>query len=349
MTMRRKRIAVVGPIYGGSVSVAECAARALDRLGHDVVYVDSTGHKPVLDGIRQGSDPEPVRTRMMGLFLEMVRGQVREATREAGVDVALYLAQAPVLRDEDLDDLRRAGVPTIFWFVEDRTMFGYWRGLVGRYDHFWTFQAGGFVAELKALGQRFADFVPLGADPELHHPIEVDVTYPISFAGTPYPNRVALLRGLADLPGLHLFGPDWSRDDALRSHVAVDGPVPYGELPRLFAASLINLNLSSAVDPAAFAARKDWVNPRAFEICATGGFQLAEALAPIDEFFEPGREVVLFEGAAEARELCARYLADEPARRAIAAAGLRRALADHTYDRRLEAALERAAAVDDRL
>jgi spore maturation protein CgeB len=223
--------------------------------------------------------------------------------------------------------------------------------MVGRYDHFWTIQGPGFAAELRALGQRFADHVPLAFDPEVHRPPDTPAGPPIdvSFVGSAYPNRVVLLRALADVPGLLVFGPGFARDPVLRPLVAHDGTVPYDRIPALFAASRINLNLSSAVAPEAFDRPKDFANPRTFEIAGCGGFQLAEALSPVGEFFTPGAELVTFADAAEARDRIAHFLAHPDQRAAIARAGHARALQAHTYDRRLGDALARAAAADPRI
>lgn len=347
----RRRIAVVGPLTGGSLSIAENAVRALRRLGHEVTYVDNTRHMPVLQAIAASQDPPAVRDRMRDAFLDMVRAQSRQATAAARPQVALFLAQAPVMRDEDVAELRAADVPTIFWFVEDRHVFSYWRGLGDRFDHFWAIQPDpAFAAELRAQGQRFVDHVPLACEPPLGPPPAGDGPTPVvGFVGSAYPNRLRLLTQLADLPALQLYGPGWSAVPALRPRIAHDGLVPYHQLPELFRASAINLNLSSAVSAAEFDRPKDFVNPRAFEICAAGGFQLAEALSPLERFFVPGEELVTFRGADEARAKIAHYLADANDRQRIARAGQRRALAEHTYDQRLGAALERAAARDPRL
>ena len=346
------RIAVVGPLTGGSVSVAECTVRALRRLGHDVRYVDNTGYMSVLSAIQQGADPEPLKSRMVDQFLDLVRRESRQATAAARPQLALHLAQAPVMRDEDLEDLRRADVPTVLWFVEDAGIFTGWRETVGRYDHFWTIQGDGFVEQLLALGQRFADHVPLACDPDRHHPRQGPelerYRCDVSFVGSHYPNRVQLLQRLKTTPGLQIYGPGFARQ-GLAPQVRLDGTVPYEQLPLIFSASRINLNLTSAVLPAAFQTRKDFLNPRAFEICGCAGFQLIEDLAPVQPFFEPGQEVVTFDGVDDARDKIAYYLAHDDERLAIAAAGHRRAHAEHSYDRRLGAALARAADRDPRI
>ena len=85
------------------MSVGENALRALRRLGHDVHYVDNTGHFPVLQAIRHSADPPAVKQRMLEGFLDQLRQQTRQATLSARPQLVLYLAQAPVLRIDSGD------------------------------------------------------------------------------------------------------------------------------------------------------------------------------------------------------------------------------------------------------
>jgi len=355
-----RHVAVVGPVVGGSLSIAESSVRALRNLGHQVTFVDNRGYAPGVRAIEAAPvDDAAKASARTDLFL-LAADATRRALRAARPQLALFLAQAPVLRDGDLDDLRAAGVPTVFWFVEDFRVFTYWPAAVRRFDHLWTIQRGELHQRLADAGHPSFDYVPTACDPELHRRYGPEETRPytaqVSFAGSGYPNRrqlMAALRARGDLDdvGLRLWGPRFAREPALVPWVAAgaDGELPHATLARIFAASAINLNLSSSIAPETFAVPKDLVNPRTFEIAGCGGFQLADALIPVAEFFEPGREVEVFAGIEEARDKIRYYLAHAPARQAIADAGHRRAHADHTYDRRLGAALARLAARDDRL
>jgi spore maturation protein CgeB len=361
-------IAVVGPISGGSLSIAESAVRALRRLGHRVTFVDNQGYAPALKAIDGATADERARANArVDLFL-VASDATRRALRDARPQLVLYLAQAPVVRDSDVDDLRAANIPSVFWFVEDFRVFTYWPSAVRRFDHVWTIQRGELHQRLAAAGHRSFDYVPTACDPELHRPYPPDETRAyaasVSFAGSAYPNRRKLLAELIGLgiepdepvtPGapapFRLWGPRFAREPALAaaSAAGLDGELPHATLARIFAASAINLNLSSSAAPETFAVAKDLVNPRAFEIAGCGGFQLAEALIPVGEFFDPGREIEVFTSVAEARDKIRYYRAHESQRRAIAEAGHRRAHAEHTYDRRLAAALARLAKRDDRV
>lgn len=364
-------IAVVGPVVGGSLSIAESCVRALRRLGHRVTFVDNQGYAPACKAIEAAPVGDAARaSARVDLFL-LAAEATRRALREARPGLALFLAQSPVLRDSDLDDLRAADVPSLFWFVEDFRVFTYWPAATRRFDHVWTIQRGELHQRLAAAGHPSFDYVPTACDPELHRRYLPEETRPyaaaVSFAGSGYPNRRQWLAALSGLglaggstdgvtgeaagAGLRIWGPRFSREPALAAAVAAgfDGELPHATLARIFAASAINLNLSSSIAPETFDLPKDLVNPRTFEIAGCGGFQLADALIPAGEFFEPGREIELFTTLEEARDKIRYFLAHEPARRAIAEAAFRRAHAEHTYDRRLGEALARLAARDGRL
>jgi spore maturation protein CgeB len=347
-------VAVVGPVVGGSLSIAESCVRSLRRLGHRVTFVDNRGFAPTLQAIEAlPIDDAAKATARTDLFL-VAGDATRRALRQARPTLALFLAQAPVLRDADLDDLRADGVPTVFWFVEDFRVFTYWPAAVRRFDHIWTIQRGELHDRLAAAGHPSFDYVATACDPELHRryaPQETQAyTAPVSFAGSGYPNRRQFLIGLRDL-GLRLWGTRFSREPALAACAAAgfDGELPHATLALIFAATTVNLNLSSSIAPETFDVAKDLVNPRTFEIAGCGGFQLADALIPVAEFFEPGREIEVFTGVAEARDKIAYYQSHAAERQAIADRAYIRAHAAHTYDHRLGPALQRLAARDDRV
>ena len=75
-------------------------------------------------------------------------------------------------------------------------------------------------------------------------------------------------------------------------------------------------------------------NMRLFEGTGVGSCLLTDWKANIRDLFEPDSEVVTYRSAEECVEKARYLLAHEDERRAIAAAGQRRALRDHTYERR---------------
>lgn len=101
------------------------------------------------------------------------------------------------------------------------------------------------------------------------------------------------------------------------------------EMYRVLAGARIVLNRHIAV-------ADDYANNmRLYEATGVGTMLLTDAKANLGEIFEPGREVVTYETAAELADLIEHYLRHEGEREAIASAGQRRTMRDHGYDTRM--------------
>ena len=87
-------------------------------------------------------------------------------------------------------------------------------------------------------------------------------------------------------------------------------------------------------------------NMRLFEATGVGALLLTEAADNLGELFAPARGGRLHERRRPGRARRSHYLAAEDERVAIAAAGQRRTLAEHTYGRRIA---ELAAMLEERL
>lgn len=72
------------------------------------------------------------------------------------------------------------------------------------------------------------------------------------------------------------------------------------------------------------------------KIFFVGGFQLSDYINGMEEHFEIGKEIVVFESPQHFRELAEYYLKHESERKAIAEFGHNRAVGDHTYEQRLK-------------
>jgi spore maturation protein CgeB len=81
-------------------------------------------------------------------------------------------------------------------------------------------------------------------------------------------------------------------------------------------------------------------NLRLFEATGVGTLLLTDAKSDLHEIFDPTEEVVTYSSAAACAEALDYFLSHETERAAVAAAGQRRTLRDHTYARRIGELLE---------
>lgn len=158
----------------------------------------------------------------------------------------------------------------------------------------------------------------------------------ICTAGNLYAYRVALFQKLAhhNLKVWGLPAPLWLKLGALEGAVQNEW-VALANKVRAFRGAKIVLN---TLNPSEI-----WgTNVRTFEICGAGAFQIVDDRPGLAQLFEPGREVVTFDDAADLAAKVDHYLADAQARAEIAAAGHARAKRDHTYKVRLPLLVETA-------
>lgn len=252
----------------------------------------------------------------------------------------LALAQAP-LSPETIKRLKGLGAPVAFWFVEDYRTLKYWSAVAPHYDYFFCIQKGRFLDELQKAGAPYAAYLPQAADEWTHCPLTLSAEdmakygADISFMGAGYPNRQKFFAGLLDTP-LKIWGTEWNLATPLGARVVnANRRLAPEEYVKIFSASRINLNLHSSltypgVDPVG-----DFLNPRVFEIAACGGFQLVDEREYLPEMYDVGREIVTYRSLDDLRGKIDHYLKSPDERSAIAEAGMRRTLAEHTFTHRM--------------
>jgi spore maturation protein CgeB len=347
----RLDIAVVPPLYGGSLPVARACARALRALGHRVRDLDLEPFWPAYQALMRSTGDLRLQRAGETLRQGLVRivGELLLAGFELNPpDLVFALAQAPLDADT-LARVGRLGIPRALWFCEDFRVMRYWPGLARAYDVIFHVQPGAFDAPLREAGG-FGHPLPMAFDPELHRPVALTAderaryASELSFVGAAYHNRVQFLPALVPL-GLRIWGTGWPAIPAFADCMPEPNQHQSSEASnRIFNASKINLNLHSSpwadgVNPVG-----DYLNPRTFELAGAGAFQLVDQRSALAGAFEPGAELETFCDLDECRRKIRHFLTHPAEREAIAAAGRRRALAEHTYAHRMGEALRVLAA-----
>lgn len=117
---------------------------------------------------------------------------------------------------------------------------------------------------------------------------------------------------------------------------SIHGPVPDPALDALFRRSRINIGITRMLGEDPNRPGVNQVKLRDFEVPFAGGFHLVEESEDHSALFEVGREIETWRTPAELIDKISFYLANEPLRASIAAAGRRRAAAEHTWKHRFD-------------
>ena len=343
MTSGPLRILVVLPMYGGSLPIGRYCARALTELGHTVRVFDAPALHPAFTGLSQ-LDLTPARKSALEAdFLQVVAKAIWAQAEELEPQFVLALAQAP-MSQRLLQRLRRAGVRTAMWFVEDYRIFTYWQAYAPLYDIFAVIQKEPFLSELAAIGQPHALYLPLAALPEFHRPLVLspaeqrEYGSDIAFLGAGYPNRRVAFRPLAGRD-FKIWGSDWEGENLLARNIQRGGSrIGEEESVKIYNAARVNLNLHSSVSAKDIVSHGDFVNPRTFELAGMGAFQLVDRRSLMDGLFAPD-ELATFDTPEEFYQKIDYFLAHPEEREAYARRARERVLAEHTYEQRMETLL----------
>ncbi len=134
--------------------------------------------------------------------------------------------------------------------------------------------------------------------------------------------RKKYLSAIGERFGLNLYTKD---PNVKMQGVKNFGPVDYAsEMPRVFAGSKINLNIS-------LRSITSGIPLRCMDIMAAGGFLLTNYQADLLRHFEPGVDFVYYDSLEDCLNKIEYYLANEEERKAIALSGQRKVKDQHSF------------------
>jgi spore maturation protein CgeB len=342
---------LVSAYWNGAATYYRGILRALAERGHRITFYepdafDRQRHRDI-------DDPPWAAVVVYPPTLQAV-GQVLERARDADLVVkASGVGVHDELLEHSIAELRGPRRLVAFWDVDapatlDRCAKNPsdpFVALVPRYDLVLTYGGGQPVVDAYTrLGARSTTPIYNALDPTTHHPAPPDPQYAadLAFLGNRLPDRERRVDELffaaaARLPGRRciLGGAGW--DDKARpanvdylGHVRTTDHNAFNSSPRC----VLNVSRDS------MAAYGFSPATRVFEAAGAAGCLITDAWRGIEQFLEPGSEVLVARSGAE---VAAHVEATSPERaRAIGERARRRVLAHHTYAHRaadVEAAL----------
>ncbi len=321
---------------------------SLAALGHEIIefrydLVETFRH---LDPARPGHAAFIATNRPK--LSESLLVQIREAHAAAPIDLFFSYFYDACVESAAIDAIRALGIRTVNWFCNASYQLQLVSAISPHYD--WCLVPEKFrLEDYRALGAR-PIYCQEAANPRAYHPCAVPLEYDVAFAGQCYADRPEIVRRLlAEGLDVRVWGAGWEYQVAPRPRnplrrwfgrprglpaECAGGILSDAGLVELFSRARINLGFAAVGETHAKGARITQVRLRDFEVPMSGGFYLAEHSDELAEFFTPGVEIETWRTREELRDKCRHYLRDEDARRRIAAAGLARARAEHTWEHR---------------
>jgi spore maturation protein CgeB len=341
MSALHPKIGVLGPIQGGTIPTGLYTYNALLRWGQRTRRLDMSGFNDGFNLFDQFLSTDVRKGLMRNSYVEMLSQLLLESFNEKPVDILICMAQAPIT-PRVLTELRRRGVITVLWFVEDYLRFTYWREMAQFYDFIFTIQKGECLSAIKNAGAGEVHYLPTACDPYLHAPMKLTDEdrkkwgSPVSFVGAGYHNRQQMFASLANYP-FKIWGSEWPLCKPFDRMVQEESRrIAPEEYIKIFNATEVNLNLHSSMERDGVEPNGDFLNPRTFELASCGAFQLVDERLLLKEAFDVGTEIVTFKDLPDLRDKIDYYMAHPREREEINQRSRARVLKEHTYDKRIE-------------
>jgi spore maturation protein CgeB len=113
-------------------------------------------------------------------------------------------------------------------------------------------------------------------------------------------------------------------------------PLSDAEMILAYSRSKISLGFSSVGETHLDGERITQVRLRDFEAPMCGSFYMVEYMPELEEFFEVGKEIVCYTDPDDLADKCRYYLEHDADRERIRLAGHKRAIKDHSWQKRFE-------------
>jgi spore maturation protein CgeB len=328
--------------WNGAATYYRGIYKNLSRLGHEVTFAE-----PDIYNRQQNRDCAEIDYATVRVY-ETPRDL--DTVLSEACDSDLIIKHSGVGADDDLleAELLRCGsdaTRVAFWDVDapatlarvEQNPRDPFRELVPEYDFVFTYGGGDPVVEqYTALGAQNCIPIYNALDPDTHHPVAPDSKFKcdLAFVGNRLPDREArveqfFLAAAEKAPEFQflLGGEGWGSRN-LPSNVRWIGHVgtDLHNVINCSARMVLNINRESM-------ARTGFSPPtRVFEAAGAAACLITDAWTGVEQFFEPGREILVAHGADD----IVGYLREiSPAdAHGIGSAMHRRALRDHVYESR---------------
>src|SRR3954452_9913359 len=335
---------LVSAYWNGAATYYRGVLQALATKGHRITFYEPNAYDRQLH--RDIPDPDWARVVVYPATEDGVEHALEKARNSDLLIKASGVGAFAALLEARIPPLKRPGAIAAFWDVDapatlDRIAADPadpFRALIPEYDIVFTYGGGPpVVSRYTEFGARLCVPVYNGLDPATHHPAAPDPRFAcdLGLVANRLPDRERridefFLSVASELRRKRfvLAGAGWG-DKTMPANVRYVGHLYTADHNAFNASALAILNVSR--DSMATCGYSPAT--RVFEAAGAGACIITDSWEGIGVFFEPEREILVAASGPEVAEHLAR-LTPEQARR-IGEAARARALAEHTYARRV--------------
>jgi spore maturation protein CgeB len=258
--------------------------------------------------------------------------KVAIAHAEKRIDIFFGYLSGRLVLPHTVKAIRMMGIPTLNISLDDRDFMGrleltgYSRmvEIAHAFDLCWT-SVEDAIPDYQRVG---ADpiYLPEGANPKIHRPLDLPKDIDVSFVGQCYGYRPKVIQYLSNHGiNVEVFGQGWP-----------NGEISLEKMVEIYNRSKINLGFAGVGT-----SEIKCLKARDFEVPMSRGLYLTEYHRELENVYEIGKEILCYRTLDELLELINYYLSHPDEAEQIREAGYRRAISEHTWVKRFEVAFEK--------
>ena len=336
---------LVSAYWNGAATYYRGVIKNLHQLGYRTTFFEPDAYER-----QQHRDMEPPEWCKVVVYNNSNEAALQAIQQAKNFDIVVKASGVGVfdeLLERELVRRRQAGQVIIFWDVDAPATLGRmddnahdpFREMLPYYDAVFTYGGGQPVIDrYTAFGAQQCVPVYNALDPDTHHPAEDNKRFQadLGFLGNRLPDREArveefFLRAaeLAPEKEFIIGGSGWESRD-LPDNVKHLGHVYTAEHNSFNCTPLAVLNISRE----SMASNGFSPATRVFEAAGAGACLITDFWEGIENFLEPGEEVLVAHNGAEVAEMLQKLTPERAT--TIGEAARKRVLAEHTYAQRAE-------------
>lgn len=324
---------------------------SLNRCGHDILYFDFAS-------LMQKTSRAAMNRRLA------------EVAKSEKHDLVFVFLAGDELDMEVISGISRQGnAPTVNWFADDHWRFEHYSRLWAPCFNYVVTTASSAVPKYEAMGYANAIKSQWAANHFMYRKLDLPLKYEATFVGQPHGDRRYQVKRLRDAGiDVRCWGSGWEQGRLTQEQMievfnqskinlnftnpsTAGGPrtlkvkarmalgrvtnfIPFvkrlkEERRRRIAAASENIAPKAPIG-------QPQIKGRNFEVPGCGGLMMSGLADDLWRYYDLEREMVCFDSTDDMIEKCKALLADETRRSAIAEAGYRRTVGEHTFAHRFD-------------
>jgi spore maturation protein CgeB len=303
---------------------------------------EDANFRTALEGMGHELVPFDFKAREGDVGRDRMNAELRALAEETSADVSFFFLFGDEIPPATVEAVGRVSGPTISWFADDHWRFDSFSSRYARSFDVCVTTDHESEEKYRSAGASKVVLSQWACNRYVYKRVATELEHGVTFVGQRYGRRPDIVGRIRDAGyDVECWGHGWPA-----------GRLDQSEMIRVFSSSAINLNLSNAWQPeytlrARLGAvvrridldtrpRRDQIKGRNFEVPGCGGFLLTQRVPHLEDYFVEGEEIGVFDNEDDLIPQIRYWLEHPEERAAVAEAGYRRVLAEHTYDDRFE-------------